>query len=62
MARTTRLEVRLARDKLRALDRLVRVRGTTRSALVRDLILMACGAPARRVPAPRRPDAFDEFD
>ena len=62
MARTTRLEVRLARDELRALDRLVRVRGTTRSALVRDLILMACGARARRVPGPRRPDAFDEFD
>ena len=62
MARTTKLEVGLARDELRALDRLVRVRGTTRSALVRDLILMACGAPARRVPAPRRPDAFDEFD
>ena len=62
MARTTRLEVRLARDELRALDRLVRVRGTTRSALVRDLILMACGARARRVSGPRPTDAFEEFD
>jgi Ribbon-helix-helix protein, copG family len=62
MARTKRLEVRLARDELRALDRLVRMRRTTRSALVRDLILRACGARARRVPGLRRPDPFDEFD
>jgi len=40
----------------------VRVRGTTRSALVRDLILRACGARARRVPGARRADPFDEFD
>jgi hypothetical protein len=38
------------------------MRGTTCSALVRDLILTACGARARRVPRARRPDAFDKFD
>jgi hypothetical protein len=39
--RAARLQVRMSRDELRALDQLVGARHTTRSRLIRDLIARA---------------------